>query len=96
MIKNEKLEQEVHEIIACLYKHHFINRLEVLSGEGEQGEPNEYVLKLYLYDQDMGPLAMAYQGYSDEQFLDFVVEQLRTKNLVRAQHYNVTLYDGNN
>jgi len=43
----------------------------------------------------MGPLAMAYQGDSDESFLDFVVEQLRTKNLVRAQHYNVTLY-GNN
>jgi hypothetical protein len=66
MTRNEKLEQEVHEIILCLYRHQFINRLEVLSGEGEQGEPNEYVLKLYLYDQDMGPLAMAYQGYSDE------------------------------
>ena len=95
MTRNEKLEQEVHEIISCLYRHQFINRLEVLSGEGEQGEPNEYVLKLYLYNQDMGPLAMAYQGDSDESFLNFVVEQLRTKNLVRAQHYNVTLY-GNN
>ena len=95
MTRNEKLEQEVHEIISCLYRHQFINRLEVLSGEGEQGEPNEYVLKLYLYDQDMGPLAMACQRYSDEEFLDFVVEQLRTKNLVRAQHYNVTLYENN-
>jgi hypothetical protein len=43
----------------------------------------------------MGPLAMACQRYSDEEFLDFVVEQLRTKNLVRAQHYNVTLYENN-
>ena len=51
MTRNEKLEQEVHEIILCLYRHQFINRLEVLSGEGEQGEPNEYVLKLYLYTQ---------------------------------------------
>ena len=43
----------------------------------------------------MGPLAIATQKDSDAEFLDFIVEQLRTRNLVRAQHYKVQLY-GNN
>jgi hypothetical protein len=43
----------------------------------------------------MGPLAIACQCDSEEEFLDYIVEQLRTKNLVRSQHYTVQLY-GNN
>ena len=88
MTRNRRLEQQIREIIEVLYNHLFINRLEVLCGDNE-----DYILKMYIHDNQWCPLVIAKDGCTEQEFLDYIVEELRTRNLIRSEHYKIRLYE---
>ena len=90
----EELKQQILDLIECMYSHLFINRLELEVSILDE-ELKAYVLKLYLHDQRWAPLVIAGEFKTDDEFLLFICEELRTRNLIRSEHYKIKLYGDN-
>ena len=85
----EALKKKILNLMECVYQHNYISRIEV----NHNGEA--YILKLYLQNRDWGPLVIANQCETDDEFLCFVEKELRTRNLIRSEHYKIQLHANN-
>ena len=82
------IEKEIKNLIETLYCCKYTRPLKVTKHDGL------YKCTLYLHDEHFGGLVMAKQCESDEEFLDFIKTELRTRRLDRSQHA-VLKYYGN-
>ena len=89
------LQQAVLQLIEKIYCKKYIGRLEVIHNEGDASNPSEYVLHMYPHMQLRAPLCMAFQCDTDEEFLSYVEQELKDRNLIRSDFYKIELH-GNN
>ena len=80
------LEQTVIDLIESLYKCKFIGKLQI------EKTGDLYQLKIFLHDEHFGAYTLAKQCSSDEQFLNFVEEELRNNQLIRSRHSKLIIY----
>ena len=86
------LQQDVLQLIEKIYCKKYIGRLEVHYREGDESDPTEYVLHMYPHMQLRAPLCMAFQCDTDEQFLHYVEEELKKRNLIQSDFYKIELH----
>ena len=89
------LQQAVLQLIEKIYCKKYIGRLEVIYHEADDSNPAEYILHMYPHMQLRAPLCMAVQCDTDEEFLQYVEKELKTRNLIRSEFYKIELH-GNN
>ena len=81
-IDNKELVEKIHDYIRNLYKAEYNGRLEVINENGMYtlilGVPN------YLW-----PTNITLQTTDSEEFLDFVCNELKTRNYLRVYFYKV-------
>ena len=89
-----------------LYCCEFTHRIEVLHRDARYidnpkdptkkllTDPEEYILKLYIHDNQWCPLVILKQCSSDQEFLDYLKHEFEKRNLIRSTYYNIQL-DGN-
>ena len=91
----ENLKQQILDLIECIYSHRFTKRLELTIDDFPDRTDKAYVVKIYLHDQRWIPLVIAGEFETDDEFLLFVCEELRSRNLIRSERYKIQLH-GNN
>ena len=91
----ENLKQQILDLVECMYSHRFIKRLELTIDDLPDRTDKAYVVKIYLHDQRWIPLVIAGEFETDDEFLLFVCEELRSRNLIRSERYKIQLH-GNN
>ena len=68
----------------------------IILDDSQDGRTDKaYVVKIYLHDQRWIPLVIAGEFETDDEFLLFVCEELRSRNLIRSERYKIQLH-GNN
>lgn len=80
------LEQNVIDIIECLYHCKFIGKLKINKIE------DLYQLRIYLNDENFGAYTLAKQCKSDEDFIEFVKKELQQNQLIRSRHSKLIIY----
>lgn len=85
------LEQDILAIFKDLYGYEFKHRLEVEHHLADASNPEEFILRLYLHDNLWCPLKIYKQCNSEKEFLDFLKEEFRTRNLIRSDFYKIRL-----
>ena len=78
-----ELEQQIHEWIRNHYKAVYVGLLTV--EKTDYGYCFSIGIPSYLY-----PTIISCEYSSDEDFLNFIYEELRTRNYMRTYFYNVT------
>lgn len=48
-----------------------------------------------MHDQRWAPLVIAGEFKTDDEFLLFICEEIRSRNLIRSEHYKIQLYGDN-
>jgi len=80
---NQELEQEIHDYIKTLYNAEYVGFMEVLNEDGI------YSLALGIPSY-MTRTNIAIATESEVEFLNYIKEELRTRNYMRLMIYNVT------
>lgn len=91
-MENSGLQQAVLDIIKKVYCRDYNHRLEVIHHEAEGSNPSEYVLHMYIHTQRLAPLCIACQCDTDEEFLQYVEDELKRRNLIRSDFYKIELH----
>ena len=86
MIREEELENKIRDYITNVYKATYNRRLEVKNTDGI------YTLILGVPD-DLIPTSISFQTEDSQAFLDYVYEELRTRNYMRTYFYQVRKKD---
>jgi len=81
-MRRKDLENKIHDYIKNLYKAEYIGLLRV------EQEGISYVFTLGMPSY-MVPTTIGYDTESDQEFLDFIYEELRTRNYMRLEIYKV-------
>ncbi len=95
------LEPQVRHLLNCLYKCDFQGKLEVLHNDkieapnGYVLSPEEYILRLYVQNNRFAPMSISKQCSSEEEFLCFLEQEFKQRNLIRSDYYKIRL-DGSN
>lgn len=76
----QELEQAIHDYIVTLYKAHYIGYLKV--EKLDSGYKFSIGLPSYMF-----PTTIAGDYASDQDFLDFIFEELRIRNYMRVYFY---------
>lgn len=87
-MSEQELEQAIHDYIMTLYKAEYKGLLEV------NKKNSEYIFKIGLPSY-MQPTSIAINADTDEEFLDFIKEELRVRNYMRLYIYKVTREERN-
>ena len=82
------LKQAILDCIRQLYKMEFIGEIKI-----EDLDPVGYKVSLNL-DRSENPLVLI-ADLSDEEFLDFIREEIRSRKLHKVKHYLATKVPGN-
>lgn len=82
----EELENKIRDCIISLYSATYNRRLEVLLKNGI------YTLVLGIPD-DLIPTSISLQTDDPQEFIDFICEELRTRNYMRIYFYQVRRKD---
>ena len=90
----ENLKQQILDLIECMYSHQLISRLE-LEVYTLDDDLKAYIVKMYLHDQRWAPLVIAGEFKTDDEFLLYMCEEIRSRNLIRSEHYKIQLYEDN-
>lgn len=77
-----ELAQMIRDYIKTLYNMEYVGRLEV----EKSGSTYKFIIGLPSY---MAPTMIASHQESDEDFLNFIYEELRTRNYARLEIYKV-------
>ena len=81
------LEKAVLDIIEEIYKKKFIGKLKVLKLK----DVESYTLKLYVHQYD--PIVISADCKDAEDFLNFVRQELKSRQLIKANYFNVIKAD---
>ena len=81
-MNNKELVKKIHDFIHKVYKAEYTGRLEVLNENGV------YTLVLGVPSPDF-PTRLSLQTDKAEEFLDYVTDELKTRNYMRVYYYNV-------
>lgn len=76
-------------LFRCLYQHEFNHRLTVTHNEGDESNPSEYILHLYVHDNRWCPLTIAKQCDNEDEFLEFLQQEFEKRNLIRSDYYKI-------
>lgn len=85
------LEEQVRGLVEMLYCCKFPKRIDVLK-EGTERDGYIYTCKFYLHSQVYDPLAWVIQCSNDEEFLEFITNQLKKSKLNEIISKNVKLH----
>ena len=85
-MQRQDLESQILDYIKNLYNANYVGRLEV----HQDSNIYTFIIGLPSY---MSPTVINYETNSDEEFLDFIYEELRKRNYMRLDIYKVTRSD---
>lgn len=85
----EEFEKSIHDFIECKYKCKFVGRTEIFK---EQIDTNlyEYTFNWYI-DSNVVPIPIIMQCATEEEFLDYVKQQIVSRNLIRVSYHKMKL-----
>ena len=87
------LQQAVLDLIKKVYCSDYNHRIEVIHHEADKQNPSEYILHLYIHEQRLAPMCIAKQCDTDEEFLQYIEDELKRRNLIRSDFYKIELHD---
>lgn len=86
MEQRKDLENRIHDYIKNLYKAEYVGLLTVYQ------DGTEYMFTIGIPSY-MSPTGIFHQADSDQEFLDFIYEELRVRNYMRLEFYKVIRKD---
>lgn len=92
---NTELECKVLNLLNYLYQREYNHRLEVIHNEADDINPSEYILHLYVHDNRWYPLTIAKQCDTEKEFLEFLEQELKKRNLIRSDYYKIEKHESN-
>lgn len=81
-MRRPELEEKIHDYIRTTYNANYIGLLEV----NQEGTRYKFSIGIPSY---MVPTSIIYDTSNDEDFLDHIYEELRTRNYMRLEIYKV-------
>lgn len=81
-MRRPELELKIRDYIAIIYKAEYRGKFEVIQNG------NTYTLQIGLPSY-MALTSISYETDDDQEFLDYIFEELRTRNYMRVEFYKV-------